>query len=75
MLKVVEIEHLTVEYPDVKAIDDVSFTVEQSDFLGIIGPNGAGKSTLFAAMLGLNSKYKGTIKFFNTDIKKIKKLS
>lgn len=70
MLKVVEIDHLTIEYPDVKAIDDVSFTVNQGDFLGIIGPNGAGKSTLFAAMLGLNTKYKGTIKFFGTDIRK-----
>jgi len=72
MLKVVEIDHLTIEYPDVKAIDDVSFTVNQGDFLGIIGPNGAGKSTLFAAMLGLNAKYKGTIKFFGTDIRKSK---
>ena len=72
MLKVVEIEHLTIQYPDVKAIDDVSFTVNQGDFLGIIGPNGAGKSTLFAAMLGLNTKYKGTIKFFGTDIRKSK---
>ena len=72
MLKVVEIDHLTIEYPDVKAIDDVSFTVSQGDFLGIIGPNGAGKSTLFAAMLGLNAKYKGTIKFFGTDIRKSK---
>ena len=72
MLKVVEIDHLTIEYPDVKAIDDVSFTVNQGDFLGIIGPNGAGKSTLFAAMLGLNTKYKGTIKFFGTDIRKSK---
>jgi zinc transport system ATP-binding protein len=72
MLKVVEIEHLTIQYPDVKAIDDVSFTVNQGDFLGIIGPNGAGKSTLFAAMLGLNTKYKGTIKFFDTDIRKSK---
>ncbi len=72
MLKVVEIDHLTIEYPDVKAIDDVSFAVNQGDFLGIIGPNGAGKSTLFAAMLGLNTKYKGTIKFFGTDIKKSK---
>jgi zinc transport system ATP-binding protein len=70
MLKVVEIDHLTIEYPDVKAIDDVSFTVNQGDFLGIIGPNGAGKSTLFASMLSLNTKYKGTIKFFGTDIKK-----
>lgn len=72
MLKVVEIDHLTIEYPDVKAIDDVSFTVNQGDFLGIIGPNGAGKSTLFAAMLSLNAKYKGTIKFFGTDIRKSK---
>jgi zinc transport system ATP-binding protein len=69
---IVEIEHLTIQYPDVKAIDDVSFTVNQGDFLGIIGPNGAGKSTLFAAMLGLNTKYKGTIKFFGTDIRKSK---
>jgi len=72
MLKVVEIDHLTIEYPDVKAIDDVSFTVNQGDFLGIIGPNGAGKSTLFASMLNLNTKYKGTIKFFGTDIRKSK---
>lgn len=72
MLKVAEIIHLTVEYPEVKALDDVSFTVNEGDFLGIIGPNGAGKSTLFASMLGLNTKYKGSIKFFGTDIKKSK---
>ncbi|BDQ30039.1 MAG: metal ABC transporter ATP-binding protein [Nitrosopumilus sp.] len=72
MLKIVEIENLTVQYPDVKALDDVSFEVNQGDFLGIIGPNGAGKSTLFDVMLGLNTKYKGTIKFFGEDIKKSK---
>ena len=72
MLNVVEIEHLTVQYPDVKALDDVSFTVNKGDFLGIIGPNGAGKSTLFASMLGLHTKYKGTIKFFGQDIRKSK---
>ena len=72
MLSVVDIEHLTVQYPDVKALDDVSFTVKKGDFLGIIGPNGAGKSTLFASMLGLHTKYKGTIKFFGKDIRKSK---
>lgn len=72
MLNVVEIDHLTVKYPDVKALDDVSFTVKKGDFLGIIGPNGAGKSTLFASMLGLITKYQGTIKFFGEDIKKSK---
>ena len=73
MLKIVEINNLTVQYPDVKALDDISLVVNQGDFLGIIGPNGAGKSTLFASMLGLNTKYKGTIKFFDEDIKKSKK--
>ena len=58
MLKVVEINNLTVQYPDVKALDDVSFVINEGDFLGIIGPNGAGKSTLFDSMLGLNTKYK-----------------
>jgi zinc transport system ATP-binding protein len=71
-LKLVEIDHLNVKYPDVKALDDVSFSVNKGDFLGIIGPNGAGKSTLFASMLGLNTKYEGTIKFFGKDIRKSK---
>ena len=73
MLNAVEIANLTVKYPDVKALDDVSFVVKEGDFLGIIGPNGAGKSTLFDSMLGLNTKYDGTIKFFGQDIKKSKK--
>lgn len=72
MLKIIEIEQLTVQYPDVKALDDVTFSVKKGDFLGIIGPNGAGKSTLFSSMLGLNTKYKGKIKFFGKDIKESK---
>ena len=72
-MSIVEIKNLTVQYPDVKALDDVSFTVNQGDFLGIIGPNGAGKSTLFDVMLNLNTKYQGTLKFFGEDIRKSKK--
>jgi zinc transport system ATP-binding protein len=72
-LKIVEIKNLTVQYPGVKALDNVSFSVEQNDFLGIIGPNGAGKSTLFSCMLGLNNKYDGTISFFGKNILESKK--
>ena len=72
-MSIVEIKNLTVKYPDVKALDNVSFTVNQGDFLGIIGPNGAGKSTLFDVMLNLNTKYQGVLKFFGEDIKKSKK--
>ncbi|HET6517459.1 MAG TPA: metal ABC transporter ATP-binding protein [Nitrosopumilaceae archaeon] len=69
-MKVVEIKDLTVQYPEVKALDNVSFSINEGDFLGIIGPNGAGKSTLFSCMLGIFKNYKGTIKFFNEDIRK-----
>jgi len=72
-LNVVEIKNLTVRYDSVKALDDVSFLINQNDFLGIIGPNGAGKSTLFSCMLGLLQNYEGEIKFFGQDIKKSKK--
>ncbi|MFB5597837.1 MAG: ATP-binding cassette domain-containing protein, partial [Nitrosopumilaceae archaeon] len=58
-MKIVEIENLTVKYPGVKALDNVSFSIDENDFLGIIGPNGAGKSTLFSCMLGLHQKYEG----------------
>lgn len=72
-LKVVEINNLTVEYPGVRALDNVSFSIEQNDFLGIIGPNGAGKSTLFSCMLGLHPKYDGSIYFFGQNIRDSKK--
>jgi zinc transport system ATP-binding protein len=72
-LKVVEIKNLTVEYPGVRALDNVSFSIEQNDFLGIIGPNGAGKSTLFSCMLGLHPKYEGSIHFFGQNIRDSKK--
>jgi zinc transport system ATP-binding protein len=72
-LKVVEIKNLTVQYPGVRALDNVSFSVEQNDFLGIIGPNGAGKSTLFSCMLGLNTQYNGSIHFFGENIRVTKK--
>jgi zinc transport system ATP-binding protein len=73
MKKIVEIKNLTIEYPGIKAIDNVSFSVEQNDFLGIIGPNGAGKSTLFSCMLGLNNQYDGSISFFGKNIRESKK--
>ena len=71
-MKVVEIKDLTVRYPGVKALDNVSFSINEGDFLGIIGPNGAGKSTLFSCMLGMLTNYEGEIKFFDEDIKKSK---
>lgn len=72
-MNVVEIKNLTVEYSGVRALDNISFSINQNDFLGIIGPNGAGKSTLFACMLGIITEFKGEIYFFGENIRKSKK--
>lgn len=69
-IKLVEIENLTVNYDGILALDKVSLSIEEKDFLGIIGPNGAGKTTLFSCMLGLLNNYQGEIRFFGTNIRK-----
>ena len=70
---IVDIEKLSVDYSGIKALDGISFGIDEGDFLGIIGPNGAGKSTLFRCMLGLDTQYDGTIKFFDRDIRDSRK--
>jgi iron complex transport system ATP-binding protein len=45
------------------AIDDVTFTIDQGEFVGVIGPNGAGKSTLIRLLAGFLSPGNGSIKF------------
>ena len=71
-MKLVEIENLTVNYDGILALDKVSLSIEEKDFLGIIGPNGAGKTTLFSCMLGLLNNYQGEIRFFGGNIRKSK---
>lgn len=46
MEKVIEVSHLTKEYKNLKAIDDLSFNVYQGEILGLLGPNGCGKVQL-----------------------------
>lgn len=56
------VEHLKYKYPLTKqlALDDLSFTIEPGEFIGIIGANGAGKSSLCQALVGLIPNfYKG----------------
>ena len=70
MSSIVDVSGLSAGYDGAPlAIDNVSLTIQEGDFLGIIGPNGAGKSTLFACMLGLLHGYDGTIRFFGRDIR------
>lgn len=69
-MQVVEIDRLSYAYSGSLVLDDISFTINEGDLLGMIGPNGAGKTTLFSCMLGLLGGYRGTIRIFGQDIKK-----
>jgi zinc transport system ATP-binding protein len=69
-VQVVEIEKLSYAYAGSLVLDNISFSINEGDLLGMIGPNGAGKTTLFSCMLGLLNDYTGTIKIFGEDIRK-----
>jgi zinc transport system ATP-binding protein len=69
-MQIVEVDKLSYTYSGNLVLDNISFTIDQGDILGIIGPNGAGKTTLFSCMLGLRDDYMGTIKILGEDIKK-----
>lgn len=57
----IEIKNVSKSFGRVKALDDVSLTVEKGDIFGIIGQNGAGKSTLFRCMMNFFDDYSGEI--------------
>ena len=71
-MQIAEIDRLSYAYSGNLVLDNISFTIDEGDILGIIGPNGAGKTTLFSCMLGLLDDYTGTIKILGDDIKKKK---
>lgn len=73
-MPLVSVQSISYNYNSESVLENVSFDVEEGDFLGIIGPNGAGKTTLFHCMLGLLNSYSGKITILNQDIKKYKKI-
>ncbi|WP_182874405.1 ABC transporter ATP-binding protein [Microbispora sp. H10670] len=56
----IEFRHVSKDYGKVKALDDVSFTVEPGSVTGFLGPNGAGKSTALRILVGLARPSSGT---------------
>lgn len=56
----VSVEHLSKYYGEVKALDDVTFTVEKGELFGFIGPDGAGKTSLFRILTTVLSHNGGT---------------
>jgi len=69
--KVLELDHVTMQFGGLKAVNDLSFSVNEGEIVGLIGPNGAGKTTVFNCITQFYDQYKGNIYFTNRHEEKI----
>ncbi|HHZ20543.1 MAG TPA: metal ABC transporter ATP-binding protein [Firmicutes bacterium] len=68
---ILSLSGVTLGYPGITALSDVSFAVAKGEFIGIIGPNGSGKSTVLKGILGLLPLLSGEIRVFGTSHLKV----
>lgn len=57
----IEVVGLTKSYGDLRAVDDLTFTIEPGEFFGLLGPNGAGKTTALEMIEGLRKPDAGSV--------------
>ena len=62
------VEDLSISFGGIRAVDDVSFDIEEGEVFAIIGPNGAGKTTLFNLVSGIYFPDGGSVRFAGRDI-------
>lgn len=64
----IEFKNVSFSFSDAEVLEDVSFTLNDGEFVGILGPNGGGKTTFLRLVLGLLKPQKGTIKVTDKNI-------
>jgi len=60
-MSIVELSHVSKSFGQVKAVDDVSLSVDKGEFFGLLGPNGAGKTTSIRILLDIFKPDKGSV--------------
>ena len=68
MNEVVQVLHLSKQFTEVKAVEDLSFSVTEGEVYGFLGQNGAGKSTTIRMLLTLIRPSSGSIRIFGKDL-------
>ena len=63
----IEVSSLKKYYGNLKAVDDISFQVNQGEVFGLLGPNGAGKTTTIEILEGLRERDGGDVKVLGFD--------
>jgi ABC-2 type transport system ATP-binding protein len=65
---VIRVDHLTKRFAAARAVDDISFSVDEREVLGFLGPNGAGKTTTLRVLTGYLSATSGTVTVDGHDV-------
>jgi len=65
--RILEINQLSKNFGGLKALQDITFHIEEGEIIGLIGPNGAGKTTLFNCVAGVDKPTSGQILFRQGD--------
>ena len=73
MTTVIDVKNISKEFRDVKAVDNLSFKVEERQVYGFLGQNGAGKSTTIRMLLTLVKPTSGEIEIFGMNLLKHRK--
>ena len=73
MSAIIQVKHLTKDFKEVKAVNDLSFTVDEGQVYGFLGQNGAGKSTTIRMLLTLIKPTSGEIEIFGMNLLKNRK--
>ena len=63
MKKIIEIDRLVKSFPGVRAVDGISFAINQGECFGLLGPNGAGKTTTLEILEGITNPDSGSIHY------------
>ncbi len=73
MNEIIRVNNLTKEFKEVKAVDNLSFSVREGEVYGFLGQNGAGKSTTIRMLLTLIKPTDGTIEIFGMNLQQHRK--
>lgn len=68
-MDVLKVEGLSKQYGHIKALDGLSFSVQQGQIMGLLGPNGSGKTTTLGIILGILNQTSGTYTWFENKYK------
>lgn len=75
MKQILKIDNVSKQYGKKTVLDEVSFSIDEGEIVGLVGPNGAGKTTLMKIVTGLTPQFDGNVYFLGENINQLKKPS